>query len=66
MIAEKCYECEQTVDKIHLAKCTICFKYYCDEHSFDMNGRTFCSKGCAQYFFFSDDDTDVDKEDAEG
>jgi len=62
MITVKCHQCELTPDDTQLAKCTVCFKYYCEEHSHDMNGRAFCSHGCALYFFFGDEDTDREEE----
>ena len=51
-----CHACQKTVDETRLHKCPICFKYFCDEHSASMSGRMFCSKGCAEYFFFADED----------
>jgi hypothetical protein len=61
VIDQKCYECERTREEVRLSKCPICFKFYCDEHSFDMSGRTFCSNGCAEYFFFSEEDTEQEE-----
>jgi len=51
-----CLVCKKTDDEIFLNKCTICFKRYCDEHAHLMSGRNFCSKRCADYFFFPEDD----------
>jgi hypothetical protein len=52
----KCRECEKTIDDTPLTKCPTCFKYFCEEHAFLMSGREFCSRGCADYFFFADPD----------
>jgi hypothetical protein len=52
----QCYECGKTIDETTLTKCPTCFKYFCGEHSFVMSGRPFCSRGCADYFFFGDPD----------
>ena len=52
----KCKECEKTPDEGRLRKCPICFQHFCDEHAIVMSGRPFCSKGCADYFFFAEPD----------
>jgi hypothetical protein len=39
-------------------KCPICFKLVCDRCSHRTMGRDFCSKRCADQFFFGDDDDD--------
>ncbi len=51
-----CKVCQKTADEIHLNKCAICFALYCDDHKFLYSGREFCSKPCAEYFFFDDED----------
>ena len=52
----QCAECDKTLDDGRLYKCPICFKFACEEHVHRMSGREFCSAGCAQYFFFAEDD----------
>ena len=52
----RCGQCEKSLDDARLYKCPICFKYVCDEHVHRVSGREFCSAGCAQYFFFGDDE----------
>ena len=37
-------------------KCPICFKQVCEECAIRSYGRCFCSKRCADTFFFGDDD----------
>jgi hypothetical protein len=41
-----------------LLKCPICFKNVCESCSHRNMGRDFCSKRCADQFFFGDDDDD--------
>jgi len=52
----QCTECGKTLDETTLSKCPICFKYFCSEHAYVTSGRRFCSRGCADYFFFGDPD----------
>lgn len=56
----RCWQCEKSIDDALLRKCPICFKHFCEEHGHLMSGRPFCSPGCAEYFFFSDDDASED------
>ena len=56
MLEEKCHACELTIDDATLHKCPVCFKYACAEHQHVLSGRIFCTKSCADYFFFSDPD----------
>lgn len=51
-----CFVCNKTDDETRLSKCPICFKYFCEEHACHRSGLRFCSKGCAEYFFFSEPD----------
>jgi hypothetical protein len=53
-----CYRCEKTESQVDLLKCPICFKLYCDDCGHMHGGRKFCSKFCAEYFFFSDPDSE--------
>ena len=55
-MTEKCHECERTIEEIPLQKCSVCFKYFCEKHAYSMSGRSFCTRGCAQHFFFADPD----------
>jgi len=52
----QCAICGKTLDDGRLYKCPICFKYVCEEHVHRMSGREFCTVGCAQYFFFGDEE----------
>lgn len=52
----QCFECNKSDDEVRLHKCPMCFKYFCEEHGRRMSGVLFCSRGCAEYFFFSEAD----------
>lgn len=52
----KCCHCERSESERPVKKCVICFRYYCAECAHDWNGRDFCSKHCAEFFFFGDED----------
>jgi len=52
----ECALCQKTDDDVHLIKCPICFKYVCDDCSVNRHGRIFCSKICADLFFFGDEE----------
>jgi hypothetical protein len=49
-----CHECGKSDAETRLHKCPICFKFFCDEHTYLWSGRPFCSIGCAEYFYFGD------------
>lgn len=53
---KQCVRCQVTSEEGRLRKCVICFRYYCDECLVDRGGRTFCSKQCADFFFFGDEE----------
>ena len=52
----KCHECGRSDTETRLRKCPICFKHFCDEHTHLWSGRPFCSSGCAEYFYFGEED----------
>lgn len=52
----KCSVCEKDEQEVTLQKCPICFKQVCLDCARREYGRTFCSKRCADLFFFGDDD----------
>jgi hypothetical protein len=56
METKQCWRCGTSEEERGLKKCVICYKLYCIECQADRNGRTFCSKACADYFFFGDED----------
>ncbi len=51
-----CSACEKSEEETTLHKCPICFKWVCDECGKRDYGRIFCSRLCADQFFFGDDD----------
>ena len=51
-----CCSCSEPRENATLSKCPVCFRRFCEEHAHAMSGRQFCSKRCAQYFFFGDPD----------
>lgn len=56
MQEERCHECGKTMSDTRLGKCPVCFKWFCEDHGTYRGGREFCSRGCADYFFFGDDE----------
>jgi hypothetical protein len=52
----ECIGCKVSETEKRLNKCPICFKRVCDDCSQRSMGRDFCSKRCADQFFFGDDD----------
>jgi hypothetical protein len=52
----ECSVCHISDQERRLNKCPICFKLACDECGLKAYGRMFCSKLCADQFFFGDDD----------
>ena len=49
-----CRTCDRKEDEVRLQKCPVCHERFCDEHAWAVSGRHFCSRGCGEYFFFSD------------
>jgi hypothetical protein len=51
-----CVVCQKDDQETNLYKCPICFKLVCSNCANLSYGRQFCSKRCADQFFFGDDD----------
>jgi hypothetical protein len=51
-----CVICQKDEQESTLQKCPICFKLACDDCAHRAYGRAFCTKRCADQFFFGDDD----------
>jgi hypothetical protein len=51
-----CTVCQASDLDRRLEKCPICFKWVCEECAIRSYGRCFCTKLCADQFFFGDDD----------
>ena len=56
MAENVCITCGGSDQNLRLEKCQICFKWTCQACGTAQYGRTFCSKKCADAFFFGDDD----------
>ena len=52
----ECRTCQKTDDETALQKCPVCHKAFCHDHAHSLSGRWFCSRGGAEYFFFSEED----------
>ena len=52
----RCLKCEEHDPEQVLRKCSVCHRFFCEEHAYVMSGRRFCSPGCADYFFFEEPD----------
>ncbi len=52
----KCSVCGATKDEdgeeIQLKKCIMCFKMFCEDCAYFFGGREFCSRQCADFFFY--------------
>jgi len=52
-----CIVCEKSEqEEASLLKCPICFKWVCESCAVRSYGRAFCTKRCAELFFFGDDE----------
>jgi hypothetical protein len=51
-----CCHCNDPGKDEPLRRCAVCHKYFCEQHTHNHSGRPFCSRGCAQYFFFAEPD----------
>lgn len=51
-----CATCQKSDVEATLSKCPICFKWVCQDCGKREYGRVFCSRLCANQFFFGDDD----------
>ena len=51
-----CEICGTTEEDLRTHKCSVCYKQYCEQCAVSMSGRPFCSRFCAEYFFFGGED----------
>ena len=51
-----CIECQRDEMETTLNKCPSCFKLICVDCGTQAMGRVFCTKRCAEEFFWGDDD----------
>jgi hypothetical protein len=55
-VMSNCTVCQKSDVEATLSKCPICFKWVCLDCAKREYGRTFCSRRCADQFFFGDDE----------
>jgi hypothetical protein len=53
-LARACCRCGKTALVVRLEKCAICHKFFCRPCAVRRHGKTFCSRECADFFFFGD------------
>ena len=53
---DRCKTCRVKGSEKYLSMCVICKSHYCDADAFDFGGKTFCTKTCANFFFFGEGD----------
>ena len=51
-----CKSCRRDRDEVRLDKCVVCHEYFCRPCAVRRYGKHFCSKMCAEVFFFGDED----------
>jgi hypothetical protein len=52
----ECVTCGKSDQDDRLEKCPICFKWVCEHCGHRNMGRVFCTKRCADQFFFGDEE----------
>jgi len=55
-VKSQCFDCEKTDADVELSRCPSCYRYFCDTHSHMQSGRRFCSRPCASFYLYSDED----------
>ncbi len=53
-----CQVCGVSGAEVRLAQCPVCHKRSCAEHDYRRSGKSFCSKACAEYYFYGDEEDD--------
>lgn len=51
----ECVVCKTDFSEEKLTKCPMCFKFFCNACQHLWQGRYFCTKRCAEAFFFGDE-----------
>jgi hypothetical protein len=51
-----CRHCGRTLEVVRLLRCVVCHEHYCRSCEFRRHGKQFCSRVCANVFFFGDED----------
>jgi hypothetical protein len=52
----ECKTCSRSRNQVRLVKCIICLEPFCRACGFLRHGKAFCSRSCAEVFFFGDAD----------
>ncbi len=52
----ECRICQASDDEKTLQKCPICFRYFCEDCAVNRGGRLFCSKQCADFYFYGEEE----------
>jgi hypothetical protein len=58
---EYCEMCGKKGFWIHLGKCPMCHRYFCDACRYTYGGKEFCTRHCANEFFWGGEDGDIDE-----
>jgi hypothetical protein len=58
----ECAKCGQGPKVFRIMKCAACFKPICESCALRKHGNFFCSKGCAEVYFFGSGEEIQDKE----
>jgi hypothetical protein len=56
----ECAICHKEKDEDKLTKCPLCHQFACEECKHVQQGRGFCSRYCAESFFFSEEEEGED------
>jgi hypothetical protein len=59
---EYCMICSSKGFWLHLYKCPMCHRYFCEECRYQYGGKDFCTKHCANEFFWGAEDGDIEEE----
>ncbi len=51
---ERCKTCGRAPDETRLSVCPICNARTCRDHAYRRSGKPFCSKECAEWFFYGE------------
>ena len=50
-----CIHCQRNEDEVTLKKCPMCFRRICFSCAYAAMGRYFCSRSCADMFFWGEE-----------
>lgn len=62
-VTSRCHACEREGREdraTRLIVCPVCHRKVCSEHAFSLSGKKFCTRGCAELFYFGDPDEPPD------